>query len=154
MTKNPREHDVIPREVAIANARRVLDAARARRDRDRALGRLPQQVEFMLRRLEREQLGQPATGHPAVAPLLLHCAHGWEHSDGATHTSLQGLEQATSLGEADLRDALHRLATAGEAQLYYGNPRTPTRAADLATRTSFVLVADWQRINSNRPRPV
>ncbi|MFG2650928.1 hypothetical protein [Streptomyces sp. NPDC048436] len=46
---------VIPREQALANARRVLDAARHRRDRDRAAGRLAPEVELVLRRLEREQ---------------------------------------------------------------------------------------------------
>ncbi|QHF97908.1 hypothetical protein DEH18_33295 [Streptomyces sp. NHF165] len=47
--------DAIPREQAITEARRVLDAARARRDRDRAVGRLAPDVELLLRRLEREQ---------------------------------------------------------------------------------------------------
>ncbi|WHM36289.1 hypothetical protein [Streptomyces sp. BPTC-684] len=46
---------VIPREQAFANARRVLDAARQRRDRDRAAGRLAPEVELLLRRLERQQ---------------------------------------------------------------------------------------------------
>ncbi|UNZ18898.1 hypothetical protein [Streptomyces sp. 891-h] len=50
--------DVIPREVAYANARRVLDRARARRDADRAAGRLDPAVELILRRLEREQRAQ------------------------------------------------------------------------------------------------
>ncbi|MEU5971949.1 DUF6042 family protein [Streptomyces globisporus] len=140
--------------MAIANARRVLDAARARRDRDRALGRLPQQVEFMLRRLEREQLGRPVTDPPAVEALLLHCARGWEHSGGATHISLRQLEQATDCSAADLRDALHSLGTAGEVQLYYGKTGASVRAADLPVRAVFELVADWSLINSNRPRPL
>ncbi|MDX2986321.1 hypothetical protein [Streptomyces caniscabiei] len=55
---------VIPREQAIANARRVLDAARHRRDRDRAAGRLPAEVELIMRRLERQQRQQA----PAVEP--------------------------------------------------------------------------------------
>ncbi|MFF8371858.1 hypothetical protein ACF05W_23865 [Streptomyces lydicus] len=46
---------VVPREQAFRNARRVLDAARARRDRDRALGLLPPEVERILCRLEAEQ---------------------------------------------------------------------------------------------------
>ncbi|MFE2043205.1 hypothetical protein ACFXAZ_20210 [Streptomyces sp. NPDC059477] len=50
--------DVIPREQAFANARRVLDAARYRRDRDRAAGRLAPEVELILRRLERSQRRQ------------------------------------------------------------------------------------------------
>ncbi|MFJ3941795.1 DUF6042 family protein [Streptomyces parvus] len=154
MTKKSWGHEVIPREVAIANARRALDAARTRRDRDRALGRLPRQVEFMLRRLEREQLGRPATDHPAVEALLLHCAHGWEHSGGATHTSLRQLEQATGCSAADLRDALHRLSTAREVQLHYGKSGASVRTADLPVRTVFELVADWSLINSNRPRPL
>ncbi|KUN96167.1 hypothetical protein [Streptomyces caeruleatus] len=59
---------VIPREQAIANARRVLDAARARRDRDRAAGRLPAEVELIMRRLERQQRQQaPTVEHRAAA---------------------------------------------------------------------------------------
>ncbi|MFI0736443.1 hypothetical protein ACH4S9_46850 [Streptomyces sp. NPDC021225] len=46
---------VIPREQAFVNARRILDAARARRDHDRAAGRLGPEVELTLRRLERQQ---------------------------------------------------------------------------------------------------
>ncbi|MFF4118996.1 hypothetical protein ACFY0P_36885 [Streptomyces sp. NPDC001714] len=60
--------DVIPRAQAIANARRVLDAARARRDTDRAAGRLPAEVELIMRRLERQQRQQPpAPAHRAAA---------------------------------------------------------------------------------------
>ncbi|MEU6441382.1 hypothetical protein [Streptomyces sp. NPDC047046] len=50
--------EVITREQAVANARRVLDAARRRRDRDRAAGRLDPAAELILRRLEREQRQQ------------------------------------------------------------------------------------------------
>ncbi|MDT0614469.1 DUF6042 family protein [Streptomyces lancefieldiae] len=140
--------------MAIANARRVLDATRARRDRDRALGLLPEQVEFMLRRLEREQREQPATDRPPEDALLLFCAGGLRDSDDdATYTSLRKLEQATGHGAEDLRTALHRLATAGEMRLYHGNPETLVSATDLAVRASFVIVADWRRINGNRPRP-
>jgi hypothetical protein len=46
---------VIPREQALANARAALDRARARRDADRAAGRLPLDVELACRRLERQQ---------------------------------------------------------------------------------------------------
>ncbi|MFG3037812.1 hypothetical protein ACGFYZ_12970 [Streptomyces sp. NPDC048330] len=46
---------VIPRDQAVRNLRRVLDAARERRDRDRAAGRLDPEVELILRRLERSQ---------------------------------------------------------------------------------------------------
>jgi hypothetical protein len=154
VTENSWGHDVIPREVAIANARRVLDVARVRIARDRALGRLPQQVEFMFRRLEREQLGRPVTDPPVTDALLLHCAHGWEHSDGVTYTSLRRLEQATSCSAGDLRDALHCLATAGEVQLHYGTSGTSVRAADLPVRAVFVLVVDWPQVNINRPRPM
>ncbi|MFK0108547.1 hypothetical protein [Streptomyces sp. NPDC091217] len=49
---------VISREQAFANARRVLDAARDRRDRDRAAGRLDPAMELILRRLERDQRRQ------------------------------------------------------------------------------------------------
>ncbi|MFF5142558.1 hypothetical protein ACFY6U_22985 [Streptomyces sp. NPDC013157] len=60
--------DVIPRAQAIANARRVLDAARARRDTDRAAGRLTPEVELIMRRLERQQRQQaPAPAHRAAA---------------------------------------------------------------------------------------
>ncbi|MFC9050060.1 hypothetical protein [Streptomyces anthocyanicus] len=47
--------NVIPYEQAIANARAVLDRARARRDADRAAGRLNPEAELILRRLERAQ---------------------------------------------------------------------------------------------------
>lgn len=50
--------EVIPRAQAIAAARRVLDAARRRRDLDRAAGRLDPGVELILRRLERERREQ------------------------------------------------------------------------------------------------
>lgn len=46
---------VITREQAYANARAVLDRARARRDADRAAGRLAPEVEFICRRLAQEQ---------------------------------------------------------------------------------------------------
>ncbi|MFI8850784.1 hypothetical protein ACIGW3_11455 [Streptomyces sp. NPDC053499] len=59
--------DVIPREMAYANARAVLDRARDRRDRDRAAGRLAPEVELILRRLEREQRAQQAPAHRAAA---------------------------------------------------------------------------------------
>lgn len=45
----------ITREQAYANARAVLDRARARRDADRAAGRLAPEVELICRRLERQQ---------------------------------------------------------------------------------------------------
>ncbi|APD18510.1 hypothetical protein HOR43_gp47 [Streptomyces phage Ididsumtinwong] len=57
---------VIPREQAVRNFRRVLDAARDRRDRDRAAGRLDPEVELILRRLERAQREQP-TPRPLAA---------------------------------------------------------------------------------------
>jgi hypothetical protein len=46
------------RAECITAARAVLDAARRRRDRDRAAGRLDPETEFALRRLEREQQPQ------------------------------------------------------------------------------------------------
>ncbi|MFD5591972.1 MULTISPECIES: hypothetical protein [Streptomyces] len=60
---------VISRDQAIANARRVLDAARHRRDRDRAAGRLAPDVELILRRLERKQRANqaPTVEHRAAA---------------------------------------------------------------------------------------
>ncbi|MEV6074383.1 hypothetical protein AB0L80_04590 [Streptomyces sp. NPDC052069] len=59
----------VTRDQAFADARRVLDAARARRDRDRAAGRLAPEIELILRRLEREQKGAqaPAAEHRAAA---------------------------------------------------------------------------------------
>ncbi|MEU4986609.1 hypothetical protein [Streptomyces sp. NPDC021969] len=58
----------ITREQAFADARRALDEARARRDRDRAAGRLAPEVELILRRLERQQRQQaPAVEHRAAA---------------------------------------------------------------------------------------
>ncbi|MBT2425987.1 hypothetical protein J7F02_09930 [Streptomyces sp. ISL-112] len=115
------------------------------------LGRLPQQVELVLRRLERKPLGRPVTDAPAADTLLLHCAHGWEHPDGATFTSLPRLEQATSYSATDLRDALHGLATAGEVQLHHG---VSVRAADLPVRVGFVPVVDWPRVNMHRHQGV
>lgn len=56
--------DVIPREQALACARRALDRARAERDRDRAAGRLPAELELACRRLERQQRPAP---HRAAA---------------------------------------------------------------------------------------
>ncbi|MCX5362914.1 hypothetical protein OG864_29890 [Streptomyces sp. NBC_00124] len=56
---------VIPRAQAIAAARAALDAARARRDRDRAAGLLPPETELALRRLERLQRPAPALGRAA-----------------------------------------------------------------------------------------
>jgi hypothetical protein len=59
---------VISREQAFATARRVLDAARDRRDSDRAAGRLDSATELILRRLERDQRRQaPAVEHRAAA---------------------------------------------------------------------------------------
>ncbi|MFE5395797.1 hypothetical protein ACFQ9U_14660 [Streptomyces sp. NPDC056568] len=60
---------VISRDQAFANARRVLDAARDRRDSDRAAGRLDPGAELILRRLERQQRAQqaPAVEHRAAA---------------------------------------------------------------------------------------
>jgi hypothetical protein len=61
--------DVIPRAQCITEARAILDAARRRRDRDRAAGRLPDHVELILRRLERQQAqqAQQAPAHRAAA---------------------------------------------------------------------------------------
>jgi len=57
---------VIPREQALANARRALDRARAERDRARAAGRLPADLELACRRLERQQAAATAP-HRAAA---------------------------------------------------------------------------------------
>ncbi|WP_326797481.1 hypothetical protein OG946_20340 [Streptomyces sp. NBC_01808] len=57
--------DVIPREQAFANARAVLDAARARLAADRAAGRLPRDVEERLAALERQH--SPTAAYRAAA---------------------------------------------------------------------------------------
>ncbi|MFB6846241.1 hypothetical protein ACFCXS_15450 [Streptomyces sp. NPDC056373] len=57
--------DVIPREQALASARRALDRARAERDHARAAGRLPAELELACRRLERQR-PRPAA-HRAAA---------------------------------------------------------------------------------------
>nr|WTB07426.1 hypothetical protein OG546_26315 [Streptomyces antimycoticus] len=56
---------VIPREQALACARRALDRARAERDANRAAGRLPAELELACRRLERRAPAQAA--HRAAA---------------------------------------------------------------------------------------
>ncbi|MFB8415410.1 hypothetical protein ACFC63_07835 [Streptomyces albidoflavus] len=58
--------DVVPYSVAVAGARRALDAARHRRDLDRAAGRLDPAVELILRRLERQQRQTPAEHRTAA----------------------------------------------------------------------------------------
>ncbi|MFF7295339.1 hypothetical protein [Streptomyces sp. NPDC008265] len=60
--------NVITREQAFINARRVLDLARERRDRDRAAGRLDPAAELILRRIERRQAAERAA-QAAAAPL-------------------------------------------------------------------------------------
>ncbi|MEU3917088.1 hypothetical protein [Streptomyces sp. NPDC029004] len=56
----------VSREQAFANARAVLDQARARRDADRAAGRLAPEVELICRRLERQQRTAPRTERRAA----------------------------------------------------------------------------------------
>ncbi|MFF7234435.1 hypothetical protein [Streptomyces sioyaensis] len=56
----------VTREQAFANARAVLDRARARRDADRAAGRLAPEVELICRRLERQQRNAAPTGRAAA----------------------------------------------------------------------------------------
>lgn len=60
---------VIPKEQCLAEARRALDEARARRDLDRAAGRLAPEVELICRRLERAQREKQAQApaHRAAA---------------------------------------------------------------------------------------
>lgn len=48
------------------NARAALDQARARRDADRAAGRLAPEVELILRRLERQQRQQRISSRTAA----------------------------------------------------------------------------------------
>ncbi|MDX3214537.1 hypothetical protein PV318_03125 [Streptomyces sp. ME02-6991-2B] len=54
----------IPREQALANARRFVDQARRERDADRAAGRLAPEREAILRRLEQQA---PAAAYRAAA---------------------------------------------------------------------------------------
>lgn len=56
---------VIPRAVALANARAVLDRARLRIATDRAAGRLAPAIELHLRRIERDH--RPAQQAARVA---------------------------------------------------------------------------------------
>ncbi|MFE7782070.1 hypothetical protein [Streptomyces nigrescens] len=56
----------VTREQAFANARAVLDRARARRDADRAAGRLAPEIELICRRLERQQRATAPTGRAAA----------------------------------------------------------------------------------------
>jgi hypothetical protein len=57
---------LITREQACANARAALDRARARRDADRAAGRLAPEVELICRRLERQQRTAPPAHRTAA----------------------------------------------------------------------------------------
>lgn len=57
---------IVSREQAMRNARAALDQARARRDADRAAGRLAPEVELILRRLERQQRQQPVPTRTAA----------------------------------------------------------------------------------------
>lgn len=56
----------IPRAECIRAARAVLDAARRRRDLDRAAGRLDPEVELILQRLERGQRAVSAAQRAAA----------------------------------------------------------------------------------------
>lgn len=143
----------VTREQACANARRVLDAARMRRDRDRALGRLAPQVEFILRRLERAQRALPAADGPREEALLLHSAGRWE--DGETiRTSLRALERATGFRVEDVREALDHLAATGDIGMSRSNtPPGPVSATSVPASAALVISPDWHRINDRRPRP-
>ncbi|MFE7017648.1 hypothetical protein ACFVAQ_45565 [Streptomyces sp. NPDC057651] len=56
----------VTRAQCFAEARAALDRARARRDADRAAGRLAPEVELICRRLERQQRTAP-TAHRTAA---------------------------------------------------------------------------------------
>ncbi|MGP3687398.1 hypothetical protein ACTVZO_22295 [Streptomyces sp. IBSNAI002] len=58
---------LITKEQACTNFRRILDAARERRDLDRAAGRLDPAAELVLRRIERRQRAERATAGRAAA---------------------------------------------------------------------------------------
>ncbi|MGW9453979.1 DUF6042 family protein [Streptomyces sp. NPDC055632] len=139
------------REECIANARRVLDMARARIARERALGLLAPQVEFMLRRLERQQRGQPSIDGAAEESLLLHFAGLWS-SHGPIYTSLRTLSQKLDWGTDELRAALDHLVGRSELRLYFARQELED-TRNLPVRRNFEVVADWQHINENRPRP-
>ncbi|MFJ4902922.1 hypothetical protein [Streptomyces sp. NPDC088727] len=56
--------EVITREQAYRNARAALDQARARRDADRAAGRLAPERELILRRIESQQRQRRSAATP------------------------------------------------------------------------------------------
>lgn len=72
---------LISKEQACANARAVLDAARARRDLDRAAGRLPAEVEAILQRLEREQHERKTVRREAIRAAARIWRHGLDAMD-------------------------------------------------------------------------
>ncbi|MFD9458793.1 hypothetical protein ACFWBC_37660 [Streptomyces sp. NPDC059985] len=151
MTGDYSRDGLITKEQAFINARRALDMARERRDRDRARGVLAPQVEFILRRLERQQLTEPAGDDTDADALLLHIAGQWT-SRTTPHTSLNQLAKATGLGHAALRDALAHLTAISEVQLCRGNPPTSVDPMTIIKGT-FEIIADWHLINQRRPRP-
>ncbi|MFH7598030.1 DUF6042 family protein [Streptomyces racemochromogenes] len=154
MTSEPRTDGLITKEQACINARRVLDAARERRDGYRARGVLPPQVEFMLRRIEHEQRTQSALDGPEEDAVLLYLAARWTSREGtAPQTSLLRLAKATGVELYALRNALAHLTTASEVKLSCGSPPVPANPMDVAETARFELRADWHLINHRRPRP-
>ncbi|MDJ0385018.1 hypothetical protein [Streptomyces sp. G-G2] len=152
MTSDFRTDGLITQEQACTNFRRILDAARERRDRDRARDVLPPQVEFMLRRLEHKQHTQPAPHATDADVVLLHLAGHWS-SPAAPYTSLVRLAEATGLVLAALRDALTHLTAASEVQLSRGNSPAPVNPMDVPKTAGFEVLADWHLINHRRPGP-
>ncbi|MFB7982890.1 hypothetical protein [Streptomyces vinaceus] len=151
MTSDSHTDGLVTKEQAFTDARRVLDMARERRDRDRARGVLPPQVEFMLRRIEYRQLAQPARYGTDEDVVLSHIAGQW-HSRTTFYTSLIQLAKATGLGITELRGALTHLTTVSEVQLFGRKTSTPVDAVGVTDTASFEVLADWHLINRRRPR--
>lgn len=115
------DDNVIPRAQAITNARAALDAARARRDADRAAGRLPAHVELILRRLERAQAlakVHTALNRAAIKAASIHeAARAWRHGlDAMDRMSVPAAARACyqpggpSLAELEARITADRAA--------------------------------------------
>ncbi|MFE5717900.1 hypothetical protein [Streptomyces erythrochromogenes] len=152
MTADSGTDDLITREQAFINARRVLDIARERRDRDRARGVLPPQVEFMLRRIEHKQNPGSAPDGTAVGAVLLHLAQQWSGPE-VPHTSLDRLEEATGRGIVELREALVFLAAAEDVELRFGERTTWADPMHVSASAGFEIRPDWHLINHRRPAP-
>ncbi|MCZ9353218.1 hypothetical protein NGM36_26210 [Streptomyces mutabilis] len=113
---------VIPHEQAIANARAVLDQARARRDADRAAGRLDPEAELILRRLEAEQREQEA----ARAAAIREAAGIWRRgNDALDRMPVADAARACHVPGGPSLAELEQRITADRATRIVTNPPTP-----------------------------